>query len=157
MTHHAVISCSFIILRCEELFLFSWSLTAHVNSKYHLKGLIYIWHLLAFAGIRLFKWNSWGKKKAGFGMAMKKVWDMGFLWKRSRNSGMQDQEPPSSPPPPPPPFQTLSKPWLLILIDWNCRVTFSLTLFIWSPAHQDTAPVRLPCKSRYLPGKENDV
>ena len=47
------------------------------NAKYQSKGPIYILNLLAFTEIILFK-CIFGKEKTGFGIAMKKVRDVGF-------------------------------------------------------------------------------
>ena len=47
------------------------------NAKYQSKGPIYILNLLAFTEIILFK-CIFGEEKTGFGIAMKKVRDVGF-------------------------------------------------------------------------------
>ena len=78
-------------------------LKTRVNSKYHhLKGSIYILHLLAFVEIRLSNVFFW-ETKPGFGIVMKKVRDAGISRKWSGNAESRP------PPPPPPSFQTLNK------------------------------------------------
>jgi len=47
------------------------------SAKYQSKGPIYILNLLAFAEISLFS-CIFGKEKTKFGIAIKKVWDVGF-------------------------------------------------------------------------------
>ena len=53
-------------------------LKTRINSEYQLKGPICILHLLAFAAISLGIWEI---------KVMKKVWNAGLSWKRSRNVG----------------------------------------------------------------------
>ena len=94
-THHAVIPCSFIILRYGKPFLFGSSFKTCVNSKYQSQGPIYILHLLALAEISLFN-VFWGKKKkTGFGIAIKESEGCGILVKKEQECGIRT--PPSRP------------------------------------------------------------